>query len=233
VAVCGVPLQVDVTDWVFSGLFLANVPYEHATSAYLHEHLRPGDVLVDVGANSGYFSLLAAHRVGPRGRVFAFEPNPEVRRLLDTNVQLNRLGDRVQTVDYAICNRSAEQVRFFVTPHSGFSTLSPEASHGGDYLAGGRDITVATRTLDDWMSESGIARIDFLKIDVEGGEYEVIAGAAGALAEGRIARLVCETALDSPAHRALLSYGYQPAVLERVGPVVNIAYARASVHAEA
>jgi FkbM family methyltransferase len=233
VLACDIPLRVDVSDWVFSGLFLANVQYEAATSAYLKRHLRPGDVFVDVGANSGYFSLLAAHLVGPSGRVTAFEPNPIVRRLLRDNVHLNGYDDRVRLSECAISDRSFEDVRFFVTPHSGFSTLMPDASHGGAFLEGGHDIRVATRTLDDWMDETGTARIDILKVDVEGGELEAISGAARALAAGRIRRVICETSPGSPAHQCLESHGYTPSLLEQVGPVANVAYERSHASADA
>ena len=83
----GVPLRLDVGEWTTTGYYFANVPYEPATVRYLASHLAAGDVFVDVGANSGYFTMIAAGLVGSSGRVVAFEPNPEVRgRLSRTSV---------------------------------------------------------------------------------------------------------------------------------------------------
>ena len=76
VTVQGFRLTANVTDFVFSGIYFGAVPYEPLLTGYFVEHLRPGAVFVDVGANCGYFSMLAAGLVGPSGRVFSFEPNP-------------------------------------------------------------------------------------------------------------------------------------------------------------
>lgn len=226
VSLGGVDLRLDVGEWTTSGYYFANEMYEPATVAHLVRHLTKGDVFVDIGANSGYFSVLAAALVGATGRVAAFEPNPAVRRRLTENLDRNGFGDRVLIEPCALSDCRAASARLFVPAHDGFATLVPDETHASSYLADAQSIDVETRTFDDWLTAAPIDRIALMKIDVEGAEARVLAGMTGALAGGRIARIVLETAWDSQAHRLLVGHGYVAARLESVGPVDNIAYTR-------
>ena len=228
----GVPLRLDVGDWTTIEYYFANKPYEPATLKYLVDQLRPGAVVVDVGANSGYFTLLAAGLVGAQGCVIAFEPNPSVRERLERNIDRNAFRDRVWVSPCALSDRSEDHVRLFVPEHDGFATLVPTLTHAHSYLAGAPSIDVRTRTFDDWLASSGLEAVSLVKIDVEGAEGRVLAGMNASLAAGRVERLVLETAWDSPAHSTLVTHGYVPVRLESVGPVDNIAYtARTASHA--
>ena len=231
IPVATTPLRADITHWMFSGQYLGNVEYEAATGRYLARHLRSGGVFVDVGANIGYFSLLAAGRVGPTGRVFAFEPNPPVYDALQRHVALNGFTDRIRPMMSALSDRSTNDSRLYVTnSHSGFSSLDPERAPGAQHLAGGHSVVVSTDTFDGWFAREcgAIDTVDVVKIDVEGAERHVLSGMETTLANRRIARLVVETEWDGPAHRMLVSYGYEPEVLEDVGQILNIAYTRPS-----
>jgi FkbM family methyltransferase len=221
----GVPLRVDVGDWTTSGYYFANVPYEPETVRYLTTHLGAGDVFVDAGANSGYFTLIAAGLVGAGGRVLAFEPNPAVRRRLEQNVGRNGFHGRVEIAGCALSDRNAERVPLFIPEHDGFATLAPDRTHASSYVAGSSAIEVTTRTFDDWLAASSIGTVAMMKIDVEGAEMSVLAGMRTSLAAGRVRRVILETAGDGPAHRLLVEQGFRPTRLESVGPVDNIAYA--------
>jgi FkbM family methyltransferase len=224
-SIAGVRVTADVTNWMFSGGYLAGTEYEPTTARYLLEHLKPGSVFVDIGANAGYFTLIGANQVGRSGRVFAFEPNPPVFQDLKRHVEINRLGDRVRLFDCALSNASAN-VRLFVSPrHSGFSSLVLDTAPGaGDYLSGATTVEVRARSFDDWLNEAGIDLVDLMKVDVEGAERQVVEGMAHALVAGRIRRLILETEWDGEVHRLILRHGYEPRLLESVGPVVNVAY---------
>ena len=92
--------------------------------------LGEGDVFVDIGANSGYFSVLAALSVGARGRVFAFEPNPDVRLQLERHVELNAIADRVTISELALSDEDRDDVRLFVScwpENDGIASLTPAA----------------------------------------------------------------------------------------------------------
>lgn len=224
VTIAGVPLRLDVGEWTTVGQYFANEVYEPVTVDCLTTHLRAGDVFVDVGANSGYFAVLASALVGPTGRVVAFEPNPVVRRRLEQNIDRNGGRDRVAIEACALSDRTADSVRLYVPAHDGFATLVPDQTHASSYLSGASSIDVRTTTFDDWYAASRLCPISLMKIDVEGAEPQVLSGMTRTLAAGRIARIILETAWDGDAHRQLVRHGYTPERLESVGPVDNIAY---------
>lgn len=223
----GIRLRVDATHWMFSGQYLGGVAYEPDTAGFLRRHLRPGMVFVDVGANNGFFSLLAAHYVGGAGRVFAFEPNPPVFAALAQHVEMNQLADRIRIFDVALSDTATDAARLHVWPqHSGFSSLDLESAPGAPHLAGGAAVTVRTQVFDQWLDAQALTSIDLLKMDVEGFEGQVVSGMTRALDERRIARIICETPWDSPAHRQLVAHGYRAERLEAVGAMDNIVYSR-------
>jgi FkbM family methyltransferase len=220
----GFPLHLDVGEWTTSGHYFANVTYEPATVRYLQTHLAEGDVFVDVGANSGYFTLIAAGLVGARGRVVAFEPNPAVGERLELNVARNVFQDRVDIEACALSDRTADGVPLFVPEHDGFATLVPAQTPAAGYLSTAGAISIQTRTFDDWLAATGVEKVALMKIDVEGAEAQVVAGMRASLAAGRVRRLVLETAWESLAHQQLVAFGFSPERLESVGPLDNIAY---------
>ncbi len=141
----------DVSSFTVKGRYFAGVPYEPgATNAVLT--LGEGDVFVDIGANSGYFSVLAALRVGARGRVFAFEPNPAVRRQLERHIGLNAIADRVTISALALSDEDRDDLRLFVScwpENDGIASLTPAAetlARGG--LRADTSIAVRVRTFE-------------------------------------------------------------------------------------
>lgn len=224
VTVQGFRLTANVTDFVFSGIYFGGVAYESRLTRYFVEHLRPGGVFVDVGANCGYFSMLAAGLTGASGRIFSFEPNPPVFRELADHVERNGLHGRVRAFELALSDR-ADSRTLFVTPrHSGLSTLVTDSIVAAGHFGVASTVVVNTITFDEWREQQSIDHVDLMKIDVEGFEAEVLAGMVDSLRARRIARLVCETNWDSPAHRRLVLLGFRPTLLENVGSVSNIAY---------
>ena len=131
--------------------------------------LGPGDVVFDVGANIGSFTVVAARMVGEAGRVFAFEPNPIAFARLEENVALNRLGN-VRCFPHAIGGR-AGSFEFFSHERANFSSLFEGVDRRG--VDGMTAATVAVRTLDEVVAELGLDAIDLLKLDCEGAEYEI------------------------------------------------------------
>jgi FkbM family methyltransferase len=224
-----VPLLVDVSEFTTSPLYFGNVPYEPKTTEYLRRHLRSGDVFADIGANHGFFTILAAGLVGEGGLVFAFEPNPPVYERLGTHVRLNGFEHRVVLREQALWDSNGEAA-FFVSQwreNNGISTLTPGASVVADGgLSPERTIRVRTETFDHWLGTNRIERVHLVKIDAEGSEAHVVRGMAGALQAGRIDAVVCETEWHGEAHRLLCGFGFIPQALDTIGPLTNIAYAR-------
>jgi FkbM family methyltransferase len=131
-------------------------------------------VAVDVGANIGLFTLALAKRVEPDGAVWAFEPDPANRALLQENVAANGLGDLVTVSELALTDATGQ---LFFQP----SPTDASASH----LAPG-GIRVEAVRLDDL----DIEHVDVMKIDVEGAECSVLRGAAETLSNSRPALLL-------------------------------------------
>ena len=144
--------------------------------------LRPGDLLVDVGANFGFWALAAARR---GCRVIAVEPVPDTRARLAANAARNGLAERVETVAEALSDSDDTLTIAVPGGESGQAT-----AHPGD----GVDIasfSVPARTLDDLLGDRPVR---FLKIDVEGHEPAVLRGARRVLASGQIEYVLIELA---------------------------------------
>ncbi len=219
----------DVSSFTVKGQYFAHVAYEPGATGAVLNDLREGDVFVDIGANSGYFSVLAALRVGTSGRVYAFEPNPAVRRQLERHVELNQIADRVTVSGLALAGEDKDDVRLFVScwpENDGIASLTPAAetlARGG--LRADASIPVNVRRFDTWAQSARPARIDVMKIDVEGAEAQVVAGMAAAFETLRPARIICETPLESVAVRMLRDRGYRVSTLDAIsGGIPNLLF---------
>lgn len=135
----------------------------------MRQRVGPGTAFVDVGANIGLYTVEMAHRVGPTGTVVAFEPSPVTAEVLRQNVQLNGLaeGGTVRVVEAAAGDRPGSLPLALHDDDSGHNTLFPDARH--DAL-----VEVDVVTLDDTIPAG--ARVDVVKIDVEGAEAAVLRG---------------------------------------------------------
>jgi FkbM family methyltransferase len=150
--------------------------WEPHIRAVIEEHLRPGDVFVDVGANVGVMTFAAAKRVGPAGVVVAFEPNKDNARMLLKGIAKNGFGGFVRLYPFAL---SEKQGLFGM---EGFSNT---------YLvsAGSSERLVQSMRGDDILR--GEPRIDFIKLDIEGHEPFALAGMQGVLRTHR-PNVLCE-----------------------------------------
>ncbi len=149
--------------------------YELEKRRFLKSILRPGAVFVDAGANKGDFSLLAAAATEDKGRVIAVEPEPRNLSDLRRTLALNRYSN-VEIVEAALSDKDSSAT-LYLGDKSGFHTLKP-----GQPERRAGELRVRTRRLDSVAVELGVERIDALKIDVEGGEVELLRGARSALA---------------------------------------------------
>jgi FkbM family methyltransferase len=144
--------------------------YESEQSERLRQCVQPGSVVYDVGANAGYYALLASRLVGARGRVVAFEPEPRNAAFLREHVARNRAAN-VDVVESAVGN---------VPGAHGFARRGT----GRGRLDERGELRVRVLRLDDFVAD-GARAPDVIKIDVEGGELDVLRGAARLLASSR------------------------------------------------
>ena len=183
--------------------------HEPAVVRGLEELVQPGWTVIDVGANIGYFTLLMANRVGPRGKVIAFEPLAENFRILQENIRLN--GHRNVVAENCALMSSSERVELrSATP----GAITWVASVRVKQDSAVESESVEAISLDEYVQKKGIAKVDFLKIDVEGAEESVLEGATNVLSTDRPVLLIELHELDRfkdkhPAILRLRSYNYQ------------------------
>ncbi len=146
----------------------------------LSPNLSEGSVFLDVGAHIGFFSMRAAVRLGKTGRILAFEPNPETLKLLRDNVAANHAENVI--VEPIACTDREQTLTLYAAPsmNTGASSLARE---NADLSAEEppRPYTVRGRPIDDVVRELNLARVDAIKIDVEGAEVYVLRGAVNTL----------------------------------------------------
>jgi len=155
-----------------SSLSIFDPKYEPNVLRIILNQLSKGDVFIDIGAHIGKYSFLAAKKVGTNGKVIAVEPNPIAFKALKSGIKENRLTN-VIPLNIAVSNNNAI-VQFYLSRWSvGSSMKVSEGSYN--------TIFVKSMTLDTLVSILKLNRVDFIKIDVEGAELEVLMGAINTL----------------------------------------------------
>ncbi len=145
--------------------------YEPPLTHFLREVLKPGDTFIDVGANIGVLSLLAARLVASSGRVFAFEPNPFVYSALVQLVHANGLADRCTVFPIAL-DRAPGSLRLSV---SAFGSQTMARTSVMKFDPNAREVNIIGCTLDTVLSP--LPAVKCIKVDVEGAELNVLKGA--------------------------------------------------------
>ncbi len=178
---------------------------------------QPGWEVVDVGANAGFYSLLAVDLGATR--VLAFEPNPATAALLKRSVE----GTPIEFVE-AACGAEPGTAELHFSPDpskQAFATINADAQWSDDWSAWG-STSVKRVTLDDECAARGISP-DFVKLDAEGAELEVVRGMSGILGSRRPQAILCEVAAGwerpdpSPWIAMLLEAGYDGQVVGEDG----------------
>lgn len=207
----GATLTVDPARAIGHSLVTTGV-FDLAVSEAIARLARPGQTVVDAGANVGYMSVLAAMAVGPAGRIFSFEPHPALADILRANVARAAgaggcahvtvhqvaLGDRPGTAALVVPDQFAS--------NDGTARIVPAAA------AAPHAVEVALHTLDAFMNDAlADSVIDVMKLDVEGAEAQVLAGGFEALTAHRVRHVIFEDhdVQRSDAVAILREAGYQ------------------------
>lgn len=188
------------------GKYLKQGAWELFETNWMKSVLKPGDCMIDAGANLGWYTVAAARQVGPGGSVLAFEPDPHNFCLLELNVKENRVKRQSRLFNFALLDRS------------GSCTLELARDNLGDHRVRFRDldkcgahcfgedkrsvIKVRCQSIDDTLSELRLKnkRIRLLKMDTQGSEIHILKGAAQTLL-----------------HTDYLLMEYWPYVMDRAG----------------
>lgn len=162
--------------------------FEKGEQNLLQAYLQRGMIVIDVGAHQGLYTLLASTQIGNTGEVISFEPSPRERRRLQWNLRLNlcrnvkvealALGGTERLSDFYVCLGKETGCNSLRAP----GVMDPFEK-----------ITVRVGTLDEYVQSRGITHVDFIKIDAEGSELELLQGSAKTLNSSRPI-LLCELA---------------------------------------
>ena len=183
-----------------------------------------GDIVLDVGANFGAHTILFSHLAGKKGRVIAFEPVPESFDALQENVDLRARFKNISIFQLAVGNpASPNDAVLMRVPGDDFGQASLAIQTAGSWAVERdiREYPVSMTSLDADTTVQLLPRVDFVKIDVEGGELNVLKGAARTLSKHR-PLLYCEVY-----EKWAASFGYTPADL--LGFVRSLGYSSARV----
>jgi FkbM family methyltransferase len=173
----------------------------------VQEILREGDIFIDAGANIGQFSSKAATILGPDGKVFSFEPDPDNRSLLNQTVAENQWEGQVKVSDNALWKETGHTLKFYPSQNPENTGTASLVQHGIDQDTS-QFIQVKTLTLDDFFNKEQIKSCRLIKIDVERAEYELLEGFSYNLKKQTTDFILIEMEEDGPAHNLLTRHGY-------------------------
>lgn len=151
--------------------------YERDTNRVLEQYVKDGDVVIEAGANMGSETLLLSRLTG-KGKVYGFEPNPYTFDRLKTNVSINELNN-VEVFDLALGEKNGD-ISFHIYPKN-FCNAGMSSKYMDTPLT--RKITVPQQTLDTFVEAQNIRKVDFLKMDIQGAEMDVLMGATATIAK--------------------------------------------------
>ena len=173
VSVLGKALNMDLRDDAMSSTLFAEGIWEPEETSFVGKALQPGMVFVDVGANIGYYTVIASGIVGSAGKVFAFEPDPKNFELLQKNIDTNGC-ENVIAVQKAVT--ASVQSLFLYRSNNNFGDHRVYEPHG-EFLAGNVRSAIAIESVSlDQYFDLNLARIDLLKMDIQGSEYDAFVG---------------------------------------------------------
>lgn len=168
----GAVIEGEMQDGIISNLYFFGV-HEPGLTLVFQTLLRPGDVCIDIGANVGAHTLLAASLVGAQGEVHAIEASPTIFARLQHNIARNH-ADQVRLYNVAVTDKAGPVTVFLHgARNSGATTILQDVA---DERAAGSEATIHGDTLDAILPADAVARAVLIKIDVEGAEWLVLQG---------------------------------------------------------
>jgi FkbM family methyltransferase len=166
--------------------------YEIALTKYFLKNIKPGDTVIDVGANLGYFTVLAGYLVGSNGKVIAYEAAKENCDLIQENISLNYINDRVEIRNRAVYSQN-KTISFFETEtFKGNGSIKKHDKNYFDFFGSEhiKENMVPAECLDNYVEELPFIKI--IKIDIEGGEYHALLGMQKLIENNKVDTIIFE-----------------------------------------
>lgn len=186
----GVKIYYDLTNPRTWELIAGKDPEKKVKDSFV-ENISLGDTVIDLGANIGEFSLIAAKKVGPSGRIIAVEPLAETLISLKKNMDLNGFQN-YSILECAVGNKLGKMSLYKKSESATMGLLDPVK--GEENMVETNQIDV--KTIDSIITKEKIKKVGMLKIDVEGYEYEVLLGCQNSFKQKKIEKIICEIHLD-------------------------------------
>jgi FkbM family methyltransferase len=150
-----------------------NRVYEPYETNVVSSIIKPNDIIVDVGANIGYYTLIFSKLTGKGGKVFAFEPSNSNFKILNENIRINKYSDVVVTINKAVSDKEEQMNLYLNDENHGMNRIfksnayAPKTNHVE---------RIETIRLDSFFDKLQSLKVDFVKLDIEGSEYGAIKG---------------------------------------------------------
>lgn len=145
--------------------------WEYQETRLVSSIIKPGMVVLDIGAEMGYYTIIFSRLVGESGRVFSFEPHPEHRKYLSRNIEINSLHN-VKICEFGLSDKTGSAFL-----ERNWARIEKVDAPGKRYLE------VGMERFDQWWQREGGGRVDFAKIDIEGAELNALLGMKETLRE--------------------------------------------------
>jgi len=178
-------MYIDSTDMGIAPHLIMDGYWESWITKLMAQIIVPGFTCLDIGANFGYFSILMSELSSPSGTTFSFEPNPRIVSLLRATSFVN--GGKIEVIEAAVSDVKGDAVLTVNDRELGGGTIKPN-----ELIAGRSQVNVPVISVDDFVKEKQLHRIDLIKIDVEGIEPLVFKGMQQTIADNPDIHIIVE-----------------------------------------
>lgn len=179
----GNKFYIDKSDTTISQELILSGKWEEYETYLFKKHVKSGDIVLDIGAHIGYYTLIAAKIVGNRGRVYAFEPDPKNFQLLKKNTEENKYKNIV-LVNKALSNKPGNIKLFLNKENTGDHRIYASTEKR-------KSINIQAITLDDFFKDKS-KKVDIIKMDVQGAEARIFNGASGLIKKNKNIKILTE-----------------------------------------
>lgn len=174
---------IDNRDTVVSQELILSGKWEEYETSLFKQNIKKGDVILDIGAHIGYYTLIAADIVGDKGKVYAFEPDPRNFTLLERNIQENGYKN-VVLINKAVADRTGNLRLFLNTENTGDHRIYKVSDKR-------RSIKIQSITLDDFFKDKN-KKVDMIKMDIQGSEVRAFKGALKLIKQNQNIKILTE-----------------------------------------